>query len=135
MFGASWSVTTMLRNYYINPEWIVSATARKVYRIAAILSLGMIFSLVAVRFMGGVPPRFLPMAKMLLFAGVVGTATTAVAMEYYLFGFDTSSAWKKAFWFCLMLVPPFGPALYCFVVYSRSVVATATDVNRIQSHA
>jgi hypothetical protein len=124
----------MLRNYYINREWILSATARSIYRVAAILSLGMIFGLVAARLMGGVPLRFLLMAKMLLFAGVVGTATTAVAMEYFLFGFDTSSARKKALWFCVMLVPPFGPALYCFVVYSRSV-ATAADANRVESHA
>ena len=114
---------------------MVSTAARRIYRVAAILSLGMFFGLVAARVMGGVPLRFLPMAKMLLFAGVVGTATTTVAMEYFLFGFDNSSVWKKAFWFCAMLVPPFGPALYCFVVYSRSVAATTADVNRVQSHA
>ena len=43
-----------------------------------------------------------------------------VAMEYFLFGFDQSSGLKKGFWFCVMLFPPLGPAIYCFIVYSRS---------------
>jgi hypothetical protein len=69
--------------------------------------------------------------KLLLFAGVVGAATTMVAMEYFLFGFDRSSALKKAFWFCVMLFPPLGPALYCFAVYSRSSVLEADDAERM----
>ncbi|PYX84623.1 MAG: hypothetical protein DMG68_20230 [Acidobacteria bacterium] len=68
------------------------------------------------------PDTFFPLIRLLLLAGVVGAATTMVAMEYFLFGFDTSSAIKKVFWFCVMMFPPLGPALYCFVVYSRSKV-------------
>jgi predicted tellurium resistance membrane protein TerC len=111
----------MLRYYYINKEWIVSGTARRTYRIAAGLSLALFFMLVAVRLVGAIPEA-LPVVKLLLFAGVLGAATTMIAMEYFLFGFDTSSAMKKVFWFCVMLFPLLGPALYCFIVYSRSDV-------------
>jgi len=48
-----------------------------------------------------------------------------VAMEYFLFGFDESSAIKKMFWFCVMLFPPLGAPLYCFIVYSRSAVVSS----------
>jgi hypothetical protein len=112
----------MLRNYYINKEWIVSETARRIYRFAASLSLALFFFIVAVRFTGGVRESLFPIARLLLRAGVLGAAVTMVAMEYFLFGFDDSSALKKVFWFCVMLFPPLGPPLYCFIVYSRSDV-------------
>jgi hypothetical protein len=115
----------MLRHYYINKEWMLSGTAQRIYRIAASLSLVLFFMLVALRLVGGIPNAFLPVVKLLLLAGVLGTATTMVAMEYFLFGFDSSSASKKAFWFCVMLFPPLGPALYCFIVYLRSDVLKA----------
>jgi hypothetical protein len=33
---------------------------------------------------------------------------------------------RKVFWFCVLLFPPLGPPLYCFIVYSRSDVLKAT---------
>ncbi len=69
---------------------------------------------------GGIPETLVPILKLPLFACVVGAAITPVAMEYFLFGFDNSSALKKTFWFCVLLFPPLGPPLYCFIVYSRS---------------
>jgi hypothetical protein len=122
----------VLRYYYINKEWMVSAVARRCYRVAASLSLALFFLEVAVRVVGSIPDPLLPVARALLFAGVLGAATTMVAMEYFLFGFDTSSAMKKVFWFCVMLVPPLGPALYCFLVYSRSNVVKSSDAKRIE---
>jgi hypothetical protein len=110
----------MLRNYYINKEWIVSGTAQRIYRIAATLSLVLFFMLVALRLVREIPNALLPVVKLFLLAGVLGTATTMVAMEYFLFGFDSSSASKKMFWFFVMLFPPLGPALYCFIVYLHS---------------
>ncbi|MFZ0136682.1 MAG: hypothetical protein WAK89_06475 [Candidatus Sulfotelmatobacter sp.] len=112
----------MLRYYYINKEWMVSGTAQHVYRVTASLSLVLFFMLMALRLMGEIPNSLLPMVRLLLLTGVLGTATTMVAMEYFLFGFDSSSATKKVFWFCVMLLPPLGPALYCFIVYLRSDV-------------
>jgi hypothetical protein len=117
----------MLRSYYINKEWMVSAVARRCYRVAASLSLVLFVLEVASRMVGTIPEPLLPIARSLLFAGVLGTATTMVAMEYFLFGFDTSSAMKKAFWFCVLLLPPLGPALYCFLVYSRSDMLKGRD--------
>jgi hypothetical protein len=91
-----------------------------VYRIAAILSLVLFVTVIAVRVARGVPDSLFPFVKLLLQFGVLGAATTLVAMEYFLFGFDDSSAWKRAFWFCVLMFPPLGPALYFFIVYSRS---------------
>jgi hypothetical protein len=121
----------MLRYYYINKEWMVSGRARRIYRVAAGLSVTLFFMLIAVRLAGEIPENVLPFVRLLLFAGVVGAATTMVAMEYFLFGFDSSSALKKAFWFCIMLFPPLGPALYCFIVYSRSSVLEADDAKHM----
>ena len=112
----------MLKFELINKEWIVSRTARTVYRSAAIASLGIFFPLTALilnldRDMAH-PLRLL--LKPLLFLGVVGMALTGLGMEYFLFRFDDSHALKQIFWFCALLLPPVGPALYCFLVYSRS---------------
>jgi len=113
----------MLRDYYINREFIVSTTARKIYCTAASASLGLFVLLLSLKIVGRVPQGFLPIVNILLLAGVIGTAVTLVAMEYFLFGFDTSPMVKKAFWFCVMLkIPLLGAPLYCFLVYSRSPV-------------
>jgi hypothetical protein len=112
----------VLRNYYINKEWIVSRTAQRVYRAAAGLSLALFLFIVVVKVTGSVPEGLVPAAGLLVRVGVVGTALTMVAMEYFLFGFDDSPAIKKVLWFCVMLFPPLGPALYCLFVYSRSNV-------------
>jgi hypothetical protein len=41
-------------------------------------------------------------------------------MQYFLFRFDDSHPMKQIFWFCVILFPSLGPALFCFTVYSRS---------------
>ncbi|MGB9074759.1 MAG: hypothetical protein WCC22_19135 [Terriglobales bacterium] len=108
----------MLRYYYINKEWMLSSTARRTYRAAAVLSLVLFCSLWVWPFVDEIPAALLPILKLLLLAGVLGAATTVVAMEYFLFGFDKSPAGKKVLWFCVTLIPLVGPPLYCFVVYS-----------------
>jgi hypothetical protein len=110
----------MFRHYYINKEWIISATARRIYRIAAGFSLVLLLIRIALQFPGTIPDSLFPMTRSLLLAGIVATAITMVAMEYFLFGFDDSPESKRVFWFCVMLLPTLGPALYCFIVYSRS---------------
>ena len=110
----------MLRNYYINKRWIVSATARRVYRAAACLSL-MLFAIMILANLGfGISQNILPFMRFLVLLGIFGTAMTLVAMEYYLFSFDKSSVWKKLFWFFVLLWPPIGPPIYCLVSYSRA---------------
>jgi len=100
----------MFRYYYINKEWMVSATAQCIYRLAAYLSLGLFILLIALPKLH-LPLSVLPTIRLVLFFGVVGAATTLVAMEYFLFGFDKSLAIKKVFWFAVMMFPPLGPAL------------------------
>jgi hypothetical protein len=113
----------MLRNYYINKEWIMSATARRIYRISAIVSLALPIILFMMLYSGEFSPGWVPLLRNLTPLCIVAAAITIVAMEYFLFGFDRSSETKKVFWFCLMLVPLLGSALYCLTVYSRATGA------------
>jgi hypothetical protein len=110
----------MLRYEYINREWIVSTAARRVYRTSASLSVALFFGWWALLVEERIPPAIAPAAKLFLFAGVLGAGITLVGMEFFLFRFDNSHPLKQIVWFCVMLVPLLGPALYCFVVYSRS---------------
>lgn len=96
---------------------MVSATSRRIYRTAAVLSLVLFFILLV---KPSPSESLIPAFRLLLIAGILGAAVTMVAMEYFLFGFDKSSDIKKVFWFCVMLLPPLGPPLYCFFVYLRS---------------
>ena len=109
-----------MRYYYINREWLLSDTARQVYRTAATVTLVFFGTLVSLGLLDQVPKSLMPVLKAFLLCGVLGTALTAVAMEYFLFAFDTSSAVVKTFWFCAMLFLLIGPPLYCFLVYSRA---------------
>jgi len=114
-----------LNHYYINKEWMLSVTARCVYRAAAVLSLILIPALIWFVNLGSYPgtsATLMLVVKRIVLAGVVGTATTTIAMEYFIFGYDDSAGWKKTFWFIVMLLPAIGAPLYCFVVYSRSNV-------------
>jgi len=104
----------------IDKKLIVSRTARRIYRLSAALSLTLYISLVGVRMS---PSAFW---KGPILRGVLGTAITVVGMEVFLFRFDQSAALKQIFWFCLMLFVPLGPALYCYLLYSRSKVVRAT---------
>jgi hypothetical protein len=115
---------------FISKGMLVSPTARRVYRIAAVLSLTMYVTLPAILING---PS--PILRQILFVGVVGMAVTMVGMEVFLFRFDDSPAWKQMFWFCAMLFVPLGPALYCFVVYSGSRAVKAASVETTKSQA
>jgi len=120
-------------NHYqhFSKEWIVSPTARRVYRIAAVLSLTLYVSLAALIVYGPIPAL-----KQFLFVGVLATAINGTGMEFFLFRFDDSAAWKQILWFCALIFIPIGPALYCFVVYSRSKMvlnAVATDAGDVSN--
>jgi hypothetical protein len=72
-----YGITTLIK------EWIVSPASCRVYRVAAILSL-MLFLIILNR---GIPQILFPLSRFIVFAGVLGAATTLVAMEYFLFQF------------------------------------------------
>ena len=112
----------MLTYDYINKEWIVSPTARRVYRSAAGLSLAFLLFLVAIQLPLGILGAVRPILKLLVLIGVVSSAIIAVGMEYFLLRFDESHPLKQVFWFVAMLFVPLGPALNCLIVYSRSGV-------------
>jgi hypothetical protein len=109
----------MLRYDYINKEWIVSRAARRAYRTAAVVSLAL-YPIVVALMLGEIPGVIAPALRPLLLASIVGAGITLVGMEFFLFRFDDSHALKQILWFGAMLFIPLGPALYCFLVYSRS---------------
>ena len=112
----------MLPYEYIKKEWIVSPTARSVYRASASLSVALFFGWWTILVMGGIPDAIAPAVRALLLAGIVGAGITFIGMEFFLFRFDDSHPLKQIVWFLVMMFPLLGPALYCFVVYSRSDV-------------
>lgn len=117
---------------YIKRDWIVSQGARRLYRFSALLSL----TLVAwpwTASAGGGPGAIAAVAKFLIFAAILGYVVTQSAMEIFLFRFDKSGAFKQVFWFCVLLLPILGAALYCFLVYSRSDVLSSNCAQRVDA--
>ena len=122
----------MLKYEYINRQWIMSPTACRVYRISAGLSIALFCGVFTLLF-EGVPVSNAPLAKVFLFAGSLGAGITFIGMEYFLFRFDQSHPLKQVFWFCIMLFPLLGAALYCFIVYSRSPVLKDGDAKAVNA--
>ena len=112
----------MLRYELVSPRLIVSRAAYHVYRVSACLSVLLFVGLFALLAERSVPDVIAPFAQPLLLVCVLGAASTIVGMEFFLFRFDNSPPLKQVFWFCVMLFPLLGAAVYCFVVYSRSDV-------------
>jgi hypothetical protein len=118
----------MLPYEFINKEWIVSSRARLVYRTAALASLALIPLMAELI----VYPQH-RLLRLLLFLAVVGTALNALGMQYFLIRFDNSPAWQQVLWFCVNIFIPIGPALYCFIVYSRSEIVRNSADNSVGS--
>jgi hypothetical protein len=117
----------------VKKEWLVSPAARTVYRAAALISLTLLPVLIAI-------PRFYPAPPFLrswLLVSILGTALNGAAMECFLLRYDNKSGLKQVFWFLAMFIAPFGPALYTFLVYSRSGVlkqACAERTDRVSGN-
>ena len=113
----------LLNHYYISRSWLISQNARRIYRTAAACSLLLIIVFVAddlkgyALFANEVMEQ---LGRLMAFVGVLGTAITLVAMEYYFFTLDECGVWTKTLWFLVLCAVPIGTALYCFRVYSRS---------------
>jgi len=112
----------MIKYEYIKKEWIISPTARRVYRASALLSLALFFGWWAILVVGQIPEMLVPVVRLFLLVGVLGAGITIVGMEFFLFRFDDSHPLKQILWFLVMLLPLLGAGLYCFMVYSRSDV-------------
>lgn len=112
----------LFRYYYISRSWMVSTTSQRVFKISAWFSIGLLVLLllfVLMPIFGEFPAS---LAGLLLYPCALGAALVTVAMEYFLFGFDPSSAGKKAFWFLVIFFPFLGAALYCLISYARSPI-------------
>ena len=113
---------------YVSESWILSPLARRVYLVCAILALTLFVIFIAGRMTvnpsGSAPGNAVPMAffvRLIVLAGILGTAILSVAMWYFWFGFDRSSWIKKALWLpMLYLFFAIGPALYYFFVYRKN---------------
>jgi hypothetical protein len=125
----------MFRYELISKEWIVSPSARRVYRTSAGLSVALFFGWCALLTRGGIPLNIAPLVRVLLLLGVLGAGITWVGMEIFLFRFDTSHPLKQVVWFVVMLFPLLGAPLYCFAVYSRSNVVKNGCADRAESAA
>ena len=112
--------------------WFVSPTARRVYRVSAGLSIALFCGVFTLLF-EGIPASNASLAKVFLFAGSLGAGITFIGMEYFLFRLDQSHRLKQVFWFCIMLFPLLGAALYCFLVYSRSPVLKDGDAKAVHA--
>jgi|GEM_PF-1355475 len=123
----------MLKYEYIRKEWIVSPTARTVYRGSALLSIALFFGVFLVVLEGGIPASIAPVARQLLFSGALGAGVTLVGMEYFLLRFDRSHPLQVLAWFCVLLFPFLGAPLYCFIVYSRADVVRSSCTKHIDS--
>jgi hypothetical protein len=120
---------------YIKKQWIVSPAARRMYRFSAFLSLTV--------FLWPWLPWLIPAGRMseaaasyarvLLLASVLGCVITQSAMEVFLFRFDNSRPVKQIFWFCFLLLPVLGAALYCLLVYSRPDVLRQAAIQRVEA--
>lgn len=119
----------MLRYELLNKEWIVSPTAGRVYRSTAALSFAFLLFLVAIQLPFGILGAIRPMLKPLLLIGILATAITLMGMEYFLIRFDDSHRLMQVVWFVALLFAPLGPALYCYIVYSRSEVLKSACVD------
>ena len=120
----------MLAHYWISKSWMVSATAQRVYRLTAWLSIGFFVLLVATPFLPNMSEGLNFLYRVSFFTGLLGAAITLVAMEYFLFSFDQSSSAMKVLWFVMLCCAPLGPAIYCLFGYSRSKILDKRPVGR-----
>lgn len=111
------------QHLYVSKEWIVSFTARRVYRIASIFSVGFIAVILTFVFAEDAlheSPILALLFRPALFTCLTGAVLTSAAMEYFYFGYDDLSRWNRVFWFFVLCLFPVGAPLYCYKVYSRS---------------
>jgi hypothetical protein len=112
----------MLARLLITPSWIVSLHARRFYTISAVfavLLLPTVFVLVATNtFRPDLASELRLLAQILLVPLVAGAAILWVAMWYFWFSFDDSSAGNRTIWFFVMFgLAWIGAQLYFWVVY------------------
>jgi hypothetical protein len=112
----------------INRSWLFSPTAQRIYFACALLALAFIATFLGVSAamsaarQAALNPAAASLVRTLFYPEILGVAILWAAMWYFWFSFDQSHYLKRAVWFCLLFfLAPFGPLLYYFIVYRRSV--------------
>jgi|SRR4051812_2343408 hypothetical protein len=114
-------------------NWLVSAAARRVYIVSAVLSLfcfGLLFAIeLGASVAGGTlerSPLLSLTLKLFLVPGAVGNATILIGMQYFWFRCHPSESTSKVPWVAVLWGFPFvGPLLYFFMFYLRSPLVPA----------
>jgi hypothetical protein len=108
----------MCLRFFISKEWIVSATARRIYLGATILNITLFFILFSVP--ADMSAALNIILGLLLFICAMGTATTYIAMLFHFVLFNKYSISKSILCALTLFLYPIGPPVYFFVVYWRS---------------
>jgi hypothetical protein len=124
----------MFYRLYINPSWIVSPFAKKVYSVSALVALFcwigvLVPATVAIAVAGNTlydSPLLVLTLETVMFIGVLGAATVWAGMWYFWFKFHDGNTVSSALWFiALVLLGPVASLTYFAVVYRRSPVFAA----------
>ncbi len=129
----------MMRYYLVSEDWLISPTARRVYRFCAWISFLLLptFALLVKFPEGSALPHVVILAvHLLLLLSVIANAVICVAMQHFLFVEDESDAWKQILWFLALAVLGVGPGLFVLLAYSKSplfekTTAQSATVERI----
>jgi|SRR5215468_12658371 len=114
----------------ITPNWIISPRAQRVYRLCALANLyllavliGTFMAMAASDLVFLTDPAAIGLGRVLLWPGILGAGTLAVAMWYFWYSFD-QSRWptKTLCLVVLILGLALGPLIYYFFAYRRSEI-------------
>jgi hypothetical protein len=111
-------MAAMCPRFFINKEWIVSATARRVYLATTILNI--LLMLLTFASPARLPESLITAVTLLLFICAIGAATTLVAMIYHFVLFKVSSVPRSIACAITLAFFPIGPPFYFFFAYWRS---------------
>jgi len=114
----------------ITREWIVSRTAQRVYLGCALANLyllavliGTFMAMAASDIVFLTDPAAVRLVRALMWPGVLGAGTLAVAMWYFWYSFDQSHWPTRTLWFVVLILGlALGPLIYYFFAYRRSEI-------------
>ena len=115
------TMQTMCLRFYINKEWIVSTTARRVYLLSTILNIFLFILVYSIP--AEMSETLSSVVGLVVFICALGAATTYVSMFFHFVLFKDSSMPKALLCALAIMFFPIGPPFYFFLVYWRSADA------------